>query len=106
MYKKIQKAFESKSIVWRQHALTRMLERDISRNDVFTAIYNGKVIEAYPDLKPYPGYLVFGQAGKKMLHVVISWDEKAKIAYVVTAYTPDMDHFQENGETRKERQKK
>jgi len=81
-----------------------MLERNISRNDVFHAINNGKVIETYPDIEPYPGYLVFGHAGKKRLHVVISWDDMAKAAYVVTVYIPDADHFQENGETRKEMQ--
>ncbi|MFZ2631284.1 MAG: DUF4258 domain-containing protein [Desulfosalsimonadaceae bacterium] len=57
MYKKIQKAIENKNIVWRKHALIRMLERDISRNDVFKTIYNGKVIETYPDIKPYPGLM-------------------------------------------------
>ena len=50
MHKKIQKAFKSKNIVWRKHALIRLLERDISRNDVFNAIYNGKIIEMYLDI--------------------------------------------------------
>jgi len=45
---------------------------------------------------------VLGQGGEKTLHVVVSWDEDAGTAYVVTAYIPDLDHFQENGETRKE----
>jgi hypothetical protein len=100
---KIKKAFERKNIVWRKHALIRMMERDISRNDVFNAISNGKIIETYPDIKPYPGYLIFGQADKKMLHTLLSWDEDEFIAYIITVYIPDADHFQENGKTRKER---
>ena len=103
MDNKIKIAFERKNIVWRKHALIRMMERDISRNDVFHAISNGKIIEIYPDIKPYPGYLIFGQVDEKMLHIVISWDEGANGAYVITVYVPDADHFQENGKTRKER---
>jgi len=103
MDNKIKKAFERKNIIWRKHALIRMMERDIPRNDVFNAISNGKIIETYPDIKPYPGYLMFGQVDEKMLHIVISWDEDANSAYVITVYVPDVDHFQENGKTRKER---
>lgn len=103
MENKIKIAFERKKIFWRKHALIRMMERDISRNDVFNAISNGKILETYPDIKPYPGYLIFGQFDGKMLHVVISWDEDANGVYVITVYVPDTDHFQENGKTRKER---
>jgi len=69
MDNKIKKAFERKNIIWRKHALIRMMERDIPRKDVFNAISNGKIIETYPDIKPYPGYLMFGQVDEKMLHI-------------------------------------
>ncbi len=104
MFQKIQKAFENRQVVWRQHALGRMLERDITRHDVFAAIQNGKIVESYPEIKPYPGYLITGQTSQKKIHVVVSWDEEAQAAYVITVYIPDMDHFEENGETRIERQ--
>ena len=58
IFKKIQTAFEQGKISWRQHALARMLERNISRKDVFTAIKAGNVIESYPESKPYPGLLI------------------------------------------------
>jgi hypothetical protein len=36
--------------------------------------------------------------------VVIAWDESTNFVYDITAYIPDMEHFQENGITRKERE--
>lgn len=92
--------------MWRQHALVRMMERGISRSEIFRTVENGDIIEAYPDLKPYPGYLIMGKAGKNVLHVVLAWDEQEKVAYIVTAYIPDEKHFQQNGKTRKGRAEK
>lgn len=45
---------EAGKITWTRHALTRMLQRDISREEVKTAILHGKVIENYPQDYPYP----------------------------------------------------
>ena len=99
----IRAACDRNCIQWRQHALVRMLERDISRQDVFTAIANGKVIESYPELKPYPGCLMCGKAGSGMLHVVLSLDNEKHSVSVITVYIPDKEHFEENGENRKGR---
>jgi len=55
---KIQKGFEKKNILWRQHALERMLERKISRKDVSHILKNGEMIESYPIASPYPGFLI------------------------------------------------
>jgi len=101
---KIQIAFEKKNIVWRQHALERMLERKISRKDVSHIVKKGEMIESYPSATPYPGFLISGVSGDRRIHVVIAWDESANFVYVITAYIPDMEHFQENGITRKERE--
>ena len=43
---------ESK-ILWTQHCLQRMQERDISRADVKNGIATGEIIEDYPDTKKY-----------------------------------------------------
>ena len=97
----IKKAFQDKQIIWRQHALVRMMERGITRHDISTAIQYGKIIESYPETKPHPGLLISGKSGQKMIHVVLAWDETAQMAYVITAYIPDLDHFEKNGLTRK-----
>ena len=43
---------ESK-ILWTQHCLQRMQERDISRADVNNGIATGEIIEDYPDTKKF-----------------------------------------------------
>ncbi len=103
MLYKIQKAFKDKCVIWRQHALARMMERGITRHDVFNAVQNGKAIEHYPEIEPYPGCLIAGESCRKTIHVVASRDKDALAAYVITVYIPDATHFEENGETRKKR---
>ncbi len=106
MLEKIQEAQKKGNIIWRQHVLTRMMERNISRKDVFNAIQYGDVIESYVEAKPYPSCLIAGISDNKQVHVVAAWDEDAQFVYFITVYTPDRDHFQENGVTRKVRKKK
>ncbi|MHB1231486.1 MAG: DUF4258 domain-containing protein [Burkholderiales bacterium] len=40
------------------HALGRLLERGISRDDVLSVIGDGEIIESYPSSKPLPSYLI------------------------------------------------
>jgi hypothetical protein len=103
MLNHIQDALGRKNIVWRQHALSRMLERNISREDIFTVVREGEIIESYAAAKPYPGCLIAGSSGNRQIHVVAAWDEAEHAAYIVTAYIPDKDHFLTNGITRKEK---
>ncbi len=86
-------------IFWQKHALQRMMERGISRKAVKFAIENGMVIEKYEDDKPFPSFLVACIKQPKPLHVVISVD--AKKLYVITAYYPDSNHFEDDFITRK-----
>ena len=46
-----QKLCAESKILWTQHCLQRMQERDISRADVKNGIATGEVIEDYPDTK-------------------------------------------------------
>jgi len=100
-YKQIWECFKNNQVLWRQHALTRMLERGISRKDVQMAVEEGEVIELYFDAIPFPGCLIFGSIGSKVLHVVVSINEKDNLAYILTAYTPDRTHFEDDLKTRK-----
>jgi hypothetical protein len=102
MLSKIRKALTEGKVIWRQHVLPRMLERNISsRQDVFNTIHNGDVIESYLESNPYPSCLIAGYSGNRQVHVVAAWDDDACAVYLITVYTPDRQHFQENGITRK-----
>jgi len=53
-----------------------MLERDISRADVFRCVSKGQIIKTYTDTNPYPAYLIAGSDGRdQILHTVIGFDE-------------------------------
>lgn len=56
IYQKL--CMESK-ILWTQHCLQRMQERNISRADVKNGIVTGEIIEDYPDDYPNPSCLIF-----------------------------------------------
>lgn len=80
-----------------------MLERDIGRKDINAAIAEGEIIEAYETDKPFPSYLIYGKSAERVLHIVIAWNADKEIAYVITAYEPDEQHFDTDLRSRKRR---
>ena len=50
-----QKLCAESKILWTQHCLQRMQERNISRADVKNGIVTGEIIEDYPDDYPKEG---------------------------------------------------
>jgi len=44
---KIRQSINQRKIIWRRHALERMLERGLSRNSILDVASNGEVIEDY-----------------------------------------------------------
>jgi hypothetical protein len=89
-------------IHWHQHALERFLERGISRAEVVRAIMNGEVIEIYATDRPYASCLIFN-AEAEPVHVVAAADASARICHVVTAYRPDLEHFEPGLRTRRKK---
>ena len=87
-------------IHWRQHALERMLERGISRAAVIRVLLEGEAIETYEEDHPHPSCLVY-HGVPEPLHVVVAWSGKAGICHVITAYRPDLQHFEQDFKTRK-----
>lgn len=85
---------------WSIHCLQRMQERGISREDVLNCILNGDVIKDYPEDSPFPSCLVFGYTlNNKVIHVVASVGEE--MAFLITAYFPDMNYYNEDLKTRR-----
>ncbi|SHG33575.1 protein of unknown function [Fodinibius roseus] len=88
-------------IRWQRHALERMMERNIFRTDVKQVLVKGELIEEHPDDSPFPSGLFLGYINDKPLHVVVGGDKENKWCYVVTAYHPDLEHFEPDFKTRK-----
>lgn len=89
-------------IKWYKHALERMQERDISREDVKNCIMNGEILEDYPDDFPHPSCLVFGYAvDNRIIHAVVSCDNNN--IGVITVYIPNTEKFESDLKTRRGR---
>ncbi len=82
-----------RSLVFRAHATSRMLERDILLSEVRDVLLQGEVIERYPDDRPFPSRLVLGWAAGRALHVVAA-DDAGSLTFVITAYEPDPDEWE------------
>lgn len=98
----LQKLCDDKSVIWSVHALKRLQERGIYRDDVFNAIHTGKIIEQYPDSYPYPACLVLGvSTNNEYLHIVAGCN--GNVVCIVIAYFPNSDKFESDSQTRKEK---
>ena len=86
-------------LMYRVHALQRMVERAISEEDVTRVIAHGKAIETYPQDQPYPSRLLLGWVGGRPIHVVAATAEHEII--VVTVYQPDPTQWEPGFERRK-----
>lgn len=86
-------------ILWTQHCLQRMQERDISRLDVKNGIATGEIIEDYPDDYPNPSCLIFGYNVNG--HIIAGCDNIN--IYIITAYYPDTKKFENDLKTRRKR---
>ena len=76
-------------LVFRVHALARMLQRDISIDDIHEIVETGETIEVYPEDRPYSSRLVLGWIGSRALHAVFADNAEAEEIIVVTVYVPD-----------------
>lgn len=76
-------------LIFRVHAVQRMLERGISDVDVRQALHEGEVIEDYPDDTPYPSRLVLGFRGDRPIHVVAADDSEGRQTVIITVYEPE-----------------
>ena len=86
---------------WRQHVLQRLAERGIRQAAVLEVLRSGERIEDYPEDMPYPSALFLALVEGKPLHVVVALDAQAQWAYIITAYGPDLEHFDPDYRTRK-----
>lgn len=98
---RLRSAVRAGRIQWQRHALERMVERGITTADVKAVLAEGQRIEDYPDAHPLPSALLLGWRGQRPLHVVAAFDRAETVAYVITAYEPNLEHFEADFRTRR-----
>jgi hypothetical protein len=80
------------------HAVKRMIKRNISCQEIETVINEGEIIEEYPDDKYAPTCLVYGKTVTgRILHVQVALPPSV---VVITAYEPDPEQWI-NGKNRR-----
>jgi hypothetical protein len=86
-------AERARRLIYRVHAVERMVERGISVDDVLQVLDEGKEIETYPADYPYPSRLMLGWCGSRAIHVVAADNSADNETIVVTVYEPDPDRW-------------
>ena len=76
-------------VLFRVHAIQRMIERNISARKISKAIQAGVTIEDYSAEMPGPSRLILGFQGKRPLHIVTSENPETKEITIITVYVTD-----------------
>ena len=91
--RQIRKSFKSESVFYTRHAKFEMENEEFGRildHEVYEAICNGKVIEKYPEDKPYPSVLILGRTKtNRPLHIVCAYNQDENLAIIITVYHPN-----------------
>lgn len=90
-------------MVFRVHAIQRMFQRRISKEEVRQVVVTGETIETYPTDKPFPSWLILEWSGSRPIQVVAADDASAQETIIVTVYQPDIEEW-ESGFKRRARQ--
>ena len=61
-------------------------------DEVYFSVVHGEIIEDYPDDKPYPSCLIYGQTfSGDPVHSVWAFNDENQWTVVITVYRPDPD---------------
>lgn len=73
-----------------EHADEESQADQLTFDEVFVSVFQGEIIEDYPDDKPYPSCLVYGETfNKKPVHSVWAYNQENQWAVLITVYRPD-----------------
>ena len=97
----IKQKVKDKQIRWTNHIIVRLLQRNITQEDIEIALLNGEIIEEYEEDYPYPSCLVYGiTLNNKVLHIVCGVSDIE--LWIITAYYPNYLEWEKDLKTRKE----
>ena len=72
------------------HADEEAQSDQLSFDEIFTSIFQGEIIEDYPEDKPYPSCLIYGLNLKnEPIHSVWGYNQENQWAVLITVYRPD-----------------
>ena len=63
-------------------------------DEIYFSVFHGAIIEDYPDDKPYPSCLIYGQTfSGDPVHSVWAFNDENQWAVLITVYRPDPDRW-------------
>ena len=90
-------------VFWTYHVNMRLQSREIPRKAIVESLDEYQVIEAYPDDKYLPSYLIWTESESQIVHVLFAVDFQGGNVRVVTAYRPDPVEWYDGFKRRKAR---
>ena len=97
----IQECVRKRRIFWTYHVNLRLERRFIPRTEILDAVDSYEVVEAYPDDKYLPSYLILGRGPFARFHVLFATDVKEDNVRIVTAYRPNLEEWTPDLKTRR-----
>ena len=88
-------------ILWTYHVNMRLGRRFIARETIISAVDSYEIVEAYPENKYFPSYLLLGRQGEDAFHVLFGADVEGQNVRIVTAYYPSPEEWEMDLKTRK-----
>ena len=88
-------------ISFRQHALKRMIERNLPFEAIEYGLNFGEIIKEYKDDKPFESKLLYVDFQDQIIHIVVSKDVENNICYIITVYIPDILIWKEDFKTKR-----
>jgi hypothetical protein len=94
---------DASKILWSRHAIAALIDDNLDRIEVETALQQSEVIEDYPlTHRPLPDCLVLAAVSpSRPIHVVIAIDQSHERIFIVTVYIPIKDKWYDDWRTRK-----
>ena len=97
----IQDCVRRRRVLWTHHVNMRLRGRYIPRQAILDAVDGYEVIEAYPEDKYLPSYLILARSGRDAFHVLVAIDVEGDTVRVITTYRPDPAEWQADLKTRR-----
>jgi Domain of unknown function (DUF4258) len=92
----IQDCVRRGNMLWTYHVNIRLAGRFIARELIVATVETYELVEAYPDDKYLPSYLVLAHHDSDYFHILFAADVDGNNVRVVTAYRPDPNAWEEN----------
>lgn len=99
----IQDCVRQRHIRWTYHVNVRLAGRFIARETLLGAVDTYELVEAYPDDKYLPSYLILARLSANTFHVLFAADVEGDNVRVVTSYRPDPREWEPDQKTRRSR---